>query len=131
MSRSGYTDDCENLGLWRGTVERSLRGKRGQAFLHELASAMDAMPEKRLVAGHLEENGQVCTIGVVGKERGIDMSKIDQDDSHQVGQTFNISPAMAAEIVYENDEREDLTPESRWHRMRKWVQDNIPPKEDK
>jgi hypothetical protein len=24
MSRSGYSDDCENLGLWRAAVERAV-----------------------------------------------------------------------------------------------------------
>ncbi len=37
MSRSGYQDDCEGLNLYRGTVRRAIRGKRGQAFLRELA----------------------------------------------------------------------------------------------
>lgn len=53
MSRSGYVDDCENLELYRATVERSIKGKRGQAFLRELAAAMDAMPEKVLIAEEL------------------------------------------------------------------------------
>ncbi len=26
MSRSGYSEDCENLGLWRGAVERAIQG---------------------------------------------------------------------------------------------------------
>ena len=49
MSRSGYSDDCENLGLWRGAVEKSIKGKRGQAFLKEMLVALDSLPEKKLI----------------------------------------------------------------------------------
>jgi hypothetical protein len=42
MSRSGY-DDEGDFGLWRGTVLAAIRGKRGQAFLREMKTAMDAM----------------------------------------------------------------------------------------
>lgn len=110
MSRSGYSDDCEgNWGLicWRGAVNSSIKGKRGQAFLKELAEAMDAMPEKRLIADELQADGGFCTIGVLGHARGLDMERIDPHDSDQVSKFFGIAPAMAREIVYENDERTD------------------------
>lgn len=59
MSRSGYSDDDDDdggsrLNLWRGAVERAIKGKRGQAFLRELGAALDAMPDKRLTTGELE-----------------------------------------------------------------------------
>ena len=63
MSRSGYSDDCSGreLNLWRGAVESAIRGKRGQAFLREMLVALDAMPEKRLIAGELvTPTGEVC-----------------------------------------------------------------------
>lgn len=105
MSRSGYTGDCENLGLWRGAVERSIRGKRGQKALKELAAAMDAMPNKTLAAESLVTgDGEFCTLGVLGQARGIDMSAIDPDDWDAVASKFNLAPAMVREIVYENDE---------------------------
>lgn len=107
MSRSGYTDCDEDgtLGLWRGAVERSIRGKRGQAALRELAAAMDAMPNKVLAAESLvTHDGQFCTLGVLGQARGIDMSVIDPEDWEAVAAKFNLAPAMVREIVYENDE---------------------------
>jgi hypothetical protein len=105
MSRSGYTDDCENLGLWRGTVERAIRGKRGQAALRELAAAMDAMPNKSLAAESLvTTEGESCTLGVLGQVRGLSMDPIDPDDYESVAKAFNLAPAMVREIVYENDE---------------------------
>lgn len=109
MSRSGYTDDYDDDGtggLWRGAVERSLRGKRGQAALRELAKAMDAMPEKALAAESLvTEDGEYCTLGVLGQARGLDMKPLDPDDWDAVAKAFNIAPAMVREIVYENDEQ--------------------------
>lgn len=57
MSRSGYIDDYDDdngsLAMYRGQVASAMRGKRGQAFLRGLLSALDEMPEKRLIAGHL------------------------------------------------------------------------------
>lgn len=138
MSRSGYSDDCENnwsLICWRGAVNSALRGKRGQAFLKELGEAMDAMPVKRLVTEELQADGEFCTLGVVGNARGLDMSVIDPDDPDIVADKFGIAAAMAREIVWENDDHPGVyglkedgtqgwrreTPEERWVRMRKWV----------
>jgi len=129
MSRSGYSDDCENWSLicWRGAVTSALKGKRGQAFLIELREAMDAMPEKRLIADVLEADGQFCTIGVLGAKRGINMQALDPDDREGVAEAFGIAPALAAEIVFMNDEGSwhAETPEQRWVRMREWVESNI------
>jgi len=63
------------------------------------------MPDKRLIAASLvSEEGEFCTLGVLGKARGIDMENINPDDWDEVAQTFNMAPAMVREIVYENDE---------------------------
>ena len=130
MSRSGYSDDCGGWSLirWRGAVTSSIRGARGQAFLRELAAAMDAMPVKELIANELQAaDGGFCAIGVLGAARGVDMSKLDPDDRESVGAAFNISPAMAAEIVFENDEAcwHNEAPAARWYRMRQWVESNL------
>lgn len=129
MSRSGYSDDCGGWDLicWRGAVKSALKGKRGQAFLVELRDAMDAMPDKRLIADSLQADGEFCAIGVIGAKRGIDMAVLDPDDREDVGEAFGISPAMASEIVFMNDEGswQAETPEQRWQRMRTWVESNI------
>lgn len=131
MSRSGYNEgDCDSnyLYLYRGMVERSLAGKRGQMFLRELAKEMDAMPAKRLITSELiAESGEVCAIGVVCKARGLDVSKIDVYEPDQVGGLVGISRSMAAEIEYENDEggRCTETPEDRWERIRAWVAEQL------
>lgn len=128
MSRSGYSDDCENIGLWRGAVDRALGGKRGQAFLRELAAAMDAMPVKRLIAGELvTPEGECCAIGTVCQARGLDVSDVEVHDPTEVGDLVGIARAMAAEIEFINDESGpwEETPEARWTRVRGWVQRQI------
>lgn len=129
MSRSGYSDDCENVNLWRGAVERAIRGRRGQAFLREMASSLDAMPDKSLVAEELVTvGGDVCALGSVAITRKIATDGLDPEDYSSIARTFGISSAMAQEIMYQNDEGEyriDETPQQRWQRMRKWVGQNL------
>lgn len=127
MSRSGYSDSLDNWDLirWRGAVASAMRGKRGQAFLREMLAALDALPEKKLIAHELQnEAGEVCAIGSVGRARGMDMKGIDVDEPACVGSAFGIPRALAAEIEWENDEatwRGRETPEERFGRVRQWV----------
>lgn len=123
MSRSGYSYDCENLGLWRGAVDRAITGKRGQAFLREMAAALDAMPVKELITDEVvSDDTRVCAIGAVAQARRLDVSRLDTHDGDQVAARFGIARALACEIAYENDEcGEDETPSERWTRMRAWV----------
>jgi hypothetical protein len=131
MSRSGYDDGCDDswsLIRWRGAVASALRGKRGQEFLKEMLAALDALPEHKLIREDLAVGDAVCAIGAVGKARGIDMSNIDPEDRESVGAAFGISPAMAAEIVYMNDDwwnARKESPEDRFTRMRGWVAGQI------
>lgn len=129
MSRSGYSEDGDyaTASLWESIVKRSINGKRGQAFLMELARALDEMPNKKVITNELiTEAGEVCAIGAVFKARGLDVSAVDADCRYDVGKLAGISPSMAAEIEYQNDEvRCSNTPEERWTRMRKWVADNL------
>ena len=91
MSRSGYSDDCENVELYRAAVDRAIKGSRGQAFLRELATAMDAMPEKVLIAEELiREDGRCCTIGVVCKARAVDVGCIDYNDVDTVARLVGV-----------------------------------------
>lgn len=131
MSRSGYSEDFgddepQRLGLYRASVARAIQGKRGQAFLREMADALDAMPVKELIAGDVvRDDGCVCAIGSVAQARGLDVKTLDITDGEQVGKTFGVARSLACEIVFENDDdfgfKRDETPETRWKRMRKWV----------
>ena len=129
MSRSQYHDDLDDLtlGRWRGMVASAIRGKRGQKLLRDTLIALDAMPEKALVVSELEtKEGDVCTLGALGRARGIDMKAIDPEDPPQVAAAFDIAECLAQEIAYENDEGYyGETPGQRWHRMRTWVANQI------
>lgn len=135
MSRSGYTDDWSkqwSMIRYRGAVASAIRGARGQAFLREMAAALDAMPVKRLMPDSFEEHDGVCALGCVAKARGMDMSKLDPEYMPQVAHQFGIAPALAKEIVYENDDEYELythneTPEKRFTRVRAWVSEQIKP----
>jgi hypothetical protein len=111
MSRSGYTDDNDDPlahGRWRQAVKRSLEGARGQALLRELVEALDAMEDKRLYPGSFATaDGEFCALGALAAKRGTKTDDLGDDyecDTAQVGQRFGIAPAMAAEIMYLNDE---------------------------
>ena len=80
------------------------------------------MPDKRLITGDLEEGGDVCALGSVGKFRGVEMSGLDPGEPEEVAAAFKIAPALAREVVYMNDEWYDVeSPEKRWERMRAWA----------
>jgi len=130
MSRSGYTDDCENHGLYRGTVARAIRGRRGQQALRDFIAALDAMPEKRLASGSFTTENGVCSLGALAQARGVDVSDLNPPhpedpwvDKEAVGRRLNIAECMAAEVMYENDEANYYpeTAEARWQRMRAWA----------
>lgn len=127
MSRSGYSDECDTaeLNLWRGAVESALRGKRGQALLADLVAGLDAMPVKRLVSNELvTADGEFCSLGVVACQRNIihEIKTLDPEDCAEVAKTFGIARALAAEVVFMNDEYfSSETPETKWSRMRDWA----------
>jgi len=128
MSRSNYTDDCEYLALWRAAVTNALNGKRGQAFLKEMLIVLDAMPVKRLIVEDLiDDVGEVCALGSIGKARGIDLSILDPYDYSSMASVFGIAQCMIQEIEYENDECGPWkeTPERRYDRIRAWVESQI------
>lgn len=112
MSRHGYVegddyDDDSYFAMVRhmGTLTRTIRGKRGQAMLRRLAAALDAMPDKRLVAKSLvDEDGGVCALGALGVSEGKDLSAIDPEDFNRVAAVFGISATLAREIAWHNDE---------------------------
>lgn len=98
MSRSGYSDDCENLNLYRGAVDRAIGGKRGQAFLREMAAALDVMPVKELIAHDIvRDDGYVCAIGSVALARRMDVSDLDESEPDDVAARFGIARCLAAE----------------------------------
>ena len=132
MGRSGYSDGCDGWDLirWRGAVASAIRGERGQAFLKEMLAALDALPEKRLIAEALEEDGEVCAIGSVGRLRGFDMSELDPEEPESIAKAFGVATALVQEIEFINDDDfcySTITPEKRYAYVRKWVAEQIRP----
>ncbi|MCB1626493.1 MAG: hypothetical protein KDI48_02125 [Xanthomonadales bacterium] len=142
MSRSGYVydwDDHWGMIRWRGAVAQAVRGRRGQQLLRDLAAALDAMPEKRLIANDLvDANGCHCALGVLGETRQMDLAALEPEDTQQVANAFGVADALIREIVYINDEgqfrwdgeryldaNDPLVCERRWKEVRDWVQQRI------
>lgn len=139
MGRSGYTDDFGDedypLEFYRQAVTNAINGRRGQALLMKLRDALDAMPVKRLITHEIKnESGDVCAFGAL--DPTAPSSKWDDWDDYGPGHAgdlakhFGIARALAAEIVYMNDEwgewrSTEETPEQRWVRMRAWVESQI------
>jgi hypothetical protein len=136
MSRAGYSDDCDGWDLirWRGQVASAIRGKRGQAFLREMLEALDAMPDKRLIAHDLIQTEVpafvppefakpcVCAIGSVGVKRGVDLVALDPENHGKLSDVFGMASPLVQEIEWMNDEGVwQETPQQRWQRMRAWV----------
>lgn len=131
MSRAGYSEDGDDdpwsMIRWRGAVTSAMNGRRGQAFLRELLAALDALPEKKLVADELKDNGCYCALGAVGRARGLDLERLDPYDWSGLSGTFGIAEALVREIMGENDGDiyygiHNETPEERFARIRKWVE---------
>lgn len=128
MSRSGYSEDCDGWALirWRGAVNSAIKGKRGQILLAEMAAALDAMPEKRLISDELiSKDGEVCALGSIAKCKSLNVEEVDPYDFTKVAALFNIAEALAREIAFINDDGYGETPEARWTRMRNWVEAEI------
>jgi len=134
MSRSGYDEgsgDPLELGRWRAQVESAIRGKRGQRFFLDLIAALDALPEKKLISGELEQEGAYCALGALGRHRGVDLAKLDirdweEGDWDKLGGAFNIASQLAQETMHVNDDCDDyyrrtVTDEERWRRVREWA----------
>lgn len=137
MSRSGYVEDYENVELYRRAVRNAIKGKRGQALLRDMLAGLDALPEKRLIAGAMiDKQGEVCALGAAGVHRNRDMSEMtvvsEWDDEPEmdiprVTAAFDVADCLAREVAFVNDEAnyQPETPEQRWARVRGWVVRNI------
>lgn len=142
MSRSGYTDDCVNVALWRGAVDKALKGKRGQAFLRELRDTLLAMPLKSLIEGSLADAQApgVCAMGsvmVAREERSgmghdeamqcIESRYPDPEEHERIASSMGIAQAMVREISYVNDDDDGPgeTGEQRYRRVLRWAESQI------
>lgn len=138
MSRLNYSEDEDYPGqfaLWRGNVNRSLQGKRGQIALKRLHEALLAMPDKRLIARALATpEGDVCAIGAAlvhdrptqSREEIIrELVECDGDLTTDHAPTYY--PYMVTWAVVEANDYDfsHLTPEERYTYMLKWIEDRL------
>ena len=129
MNRSGYVDDFDTWASikWRGAVKSAIRGKRGQAFFRKLIAALDAMPEKKLVAHDLvTDEGEVCALGAAGIAHGIPVHDVKPDDHDELARRFDVAPALIKETEFVNDDDFGYsvpTDERRWQLVRNWAED--------
>ena len=134
-----YGDDhYPNAGeLWWANVRRCMRGKRGRSALIELRDSLIAMPEKRLIADALIEEGEVCAIGALFKSRVAKTNDSEllermkgalanEEDTAEFARREGLPKLMAWATVQMNDyELSGCTPEERYERMLKWVNEEI------
>lgn len=126
MNRSDYTDDSDydnwRAIMYRGAVKSATRGQRGQKLLRDIAQAMDAMPEKVLIADDLARDGQVCALGAAFQLRGINATAYHAENYIAIASALDAAPALVREIAFLNDECGD---NNRWLWMRNWVDSEI------
>jgi len=129
MSRAGEGDDFDTWAMirWHGASKRAIGGRPGQKFLKELEQSILDLPNRRLTDNEFAcKNGDVCALGAVAKKRGLgDLSGLEDDSEHEVGEVFGITPTLAWEIMYENDLGWKETPEQRYERVLKWINSKI------
>lgn len=151
--RISEEEDFQNQAfLWEANLERSIRGRKGQAALRELEAALLALPEKRLVANEtVGADGMVCAIMALAQHRGYQgdttlpkQPEWDDPDAEnspywdefeyeeavegamlKIASGIGVPPMVAKAIIYENDNEYVKTPEARYSRMLAWVQRQI------
>lgn len=128
MSRISYSDEEDVPGqfaLWQANCRRSLQGKKGQAALRELETALLALPEKRLIAEKLQDrSGEVCALGAMAKHRGIDVSPapLSEDDDWDLPENegmeeFGVSMGMPRLVAWKVVCKNDIEIDGHYERM--------------
>ena len=130
MTRSGYEicHDNDDLIRYQVTLEWEIKCGRGQAFLRELLTALDALPEKALIKNDFTAEGWVCALGAVFAARGVAPPENGINDAACVAaDALGIPGILAAEVMYKNDDGGPYleSPERRWARMREWVEKSL------
>jgi hypothetical protein len=107
----------------------SIRGKRGQKFFRNLVAALEAMPQKRLIAEAIDvpygtaerdpwrnpknpsapyliprERCGVCALGALARARGINLRGVDPEATGYIAKKLGIADMLAREVTWENDE---------------------------
>jgi hypothetical protein len=141
LSRFIESDDepyANAWALWARAQRNALVGKKGQAVLRELETALVALPTKRLIHGALCEQGEVCALGALARQRGVseeEMATQRGEYAHDIAwwakDRLGVTEALATAVQWQNDEAEwywqkqGETPEERYIRVLAWVRAQI------
>ena len=115
-------------------LEAAISGKRGQVLLRDLLAALDAMPEKLLIASDFVwPDGKCCALGALGLARGMNSEDLNALGNNLVktAREFAAPPSLIVAIWRENDagpcvgRRTYQFQNSRWIYMRAWVASKI------
>jgi hypothetical protein len=114
MSRSCYSEDYGDeypgqLDLFRANVQRSIRGKQGQARLRELRDALLSMPVKALYDDLWRSGDQVCALGAWAARFSPSVAVSNDADDHDIATALGDvgwPRLVVLEAVYLNDDRE-------------------------
>jgi hypothetical protein len=104
VSRFEYDGDGEGMPwpLWETTVSTALGGRRGQEALAAMEAALLALPECKLVEGHLAAEGGVCAVGAYVAHRRAEQEHVDIAASgggrDLDGRTWNEMPCEAVAV---------------------------------
>ena len=136
--------DALELGRWLGRVASAMRGRRGQAFLRKLEAALLALPQKRLIADAICQNGEVCMTGALILQQRLDAGMSRDDAMAEVSEAYNfededwdedeavaiiegecdVAYALAWEAIRINDDCSG-TPEQRYDYCLRWVRRHL------
>ena len=85
------------------------------------------MPEKRLIANELRQDGAVCALGAIGSRRGLPLETFDPYDYDTLSGAFGVARQLIQEIEWVNDESSSrINPEGkRWASVRAWAVHNL------
>lgn len=137
-----YDDEGVPWQFWEVIVSRALGSERGQEALADMEEALLALPERKLIEGHLAKDDGVCGIGALvahkrAKDRGIAIHEAiaelaeeaaDEEFSYDPNRTADagvqvgLRSSVAWHLAYLNDEQfRDLSPDDRYEKMLAWV----------
>ena len=154
MSRYDGSDDCDdywqlNMGRWERNSRAVLKSGRGKKALADLITALEALPQRRLISERVAvltnpgaedcHVSEVCAVGAYAHFKGIDLTTwvgedgavADETDTSLretawLGEQAGMAFTLAWNLGYLNDYTlKDCTPEERWQRVYEWATEHL------
>lgn len=140
------SDDYDPLaaGRWERNLAQSIKGKRGQAALRAIHTALVNLPSKRLIADTFHTpDGDYCMVAAWAAGNGVDMPEWLNGSEDRWGHlppdeleilawatgVLNISVTLAWQLLWINDDnywgQRVETDEERYERVMGWVEARI------